>query len=240
MNLCMDVGNTKAKLAVFGKDDKLVADLTSKNVGIRKVGQINKKYSILSGIISSTRNLDPEFIDKVRKLFPLIVLSEQTIVPIQSEYETPATLGKDRLAAVVAAYRLYSDETVLVVDIGTCITYDIIDRGTYKGGNISPGIHLRIEAMHRYTDKLPRVPFKINNDIEGKSTVKALQNGAFHGTKGEIDSFIREFKKKYASLKVIFTGGDAQIMAGSIDFPVEVRPLLVLEGLNEILKYNAA
>ncbi len=236
----MDIGNTKAKFAVFSNEGNMEEYIVMANPGIRKVRQLHKKYQIIVGIISSTRNLEKEFLDKVKALFPCYILNEQTDVPIKSEYETPRTLGRDRLAAVIAANAFYPKNSVLVVDIGTCITYDIIKNGIYKGGNISPGAYLKIKAMNRYTDKLPLVELKANKDILGKSTVKALQNGAYHGTKGEIDSFIRVFRKEFDSLKVIFTGGDAKIFAEALNEKVIVRPYLVLEGLNEILKHNAA
>jgi len=240
VNLCMDIGNTKAKMAVFNAQGRIEEYSVSANPGIRSVRQLWKKFKITGGIISSTRHLDEKFLQKVNALFPCLILSEKTDVPIQSEYETPSTLGKDRLAAVVAADAHYKGKSVLVIDIGTCITYDIISEGIYRGGNISPGAYLKIKAMHRYTDKLPLVEMVVNDDIMGKSTVKALQNGAFYGTKGEIDSFIRVFNKRLGKLKVILTGGDASLFAEVLDHKVIVRPHLVLEGLNEIINYNAA
>ena len=236
----MDIGNTKAKMAVFNSDGEMEEYVVMSNPGIRKVRQLHSRHQIVGGIISSTRNLKEDFISKVNALFPCFILSKDTDVPITSEYETPSTLGKDRLAAVIAADAIYGGSSVLVIDIGTCITYDIISKGIYKGGNISPGAHLKIKAMHRYTDKLPLVELVINEDLMGKSTVKALQNGAFYGTKGEIESFIRVFKKSFSELKVVFTGGDASLFAETMDEKVIVRPYLVLEGLNEILNYNAA
>lgn len=236
----MDIGNTKAKMAVFNAQGSIEEYSVAANAGIRRVRQLWKKHHITRGIISSTRHIDQQFVEKVRALFPCIILSEKTMVPIESEYETPSTLGKDRLAAVVAADAHFKGKSILVIDIGTCITYDIISGGTYRGGNISPGAHLKIKAMHLYTDKLPLVELVVNDDVMGKSTVKAMQNGAFYGTKGEIESFIRVFNKRLGTLKVILTGGDASLFAEALDHKVIVRPHLVLEGLNEIINYNAA
>ena len=177
----------------------------------------------------------------IQKLVDLIVFDHFTSIPVTNTYDTPETLGKDRLAAIIAAQKMFPGKAVLVVDIGTCITYDLINQNKeYLGGNISPGWMMRIQAMHRYTDKLPLVEKIIHPDLIGKSTVKALQNGSFYGTKGEIESFIRQFDKRFKGLKVIFTGGDAQLFLDHMESKIIIRPHLVLEGLNEILKYNAA
>ena len=240
MNLCIDIGNSRAKMALFNSNDTLIASANNINPSIRKVKKFHKDHGIRRAIISSTRTFDQEFVNNVTEHFPVIILDAETPVPISSRYETPSTLGKDRLAAVVGAHSIYGTQACLIVDIGTCITYDIINKGQYMGGNIAPGIHLRIAAMHRYTDKLPLVDHRINDDMIGTSTVKALQNGAFYGTKGEIESFIRQFTRQFGKLNVIFTGGDAQLFADKIESKIFVRPYLVQEGLNEILKYNAA
>lgn len=227
-------------MAVF-RNGEIIDYEVMKNPGIRSVSKKIKKFHIDKAIISSTRDLKKQFLDKTSKLVKLIVLNENTSIPVKSNYETPKTLGKDRIAAIIGAYVHSSKSACLVVDIGTCITYDLISvKGIYLGGNISPGMHLRIKSMHSYTDKLPLVDAKVNNNNIGTSTVKALQNGAYYGTKGEIESFIRQFNDKHADLKVYFTGGDAQLFAHKIESKIFVRPYLVLEGLNEILKYNAA
>ena len=227
-------------MAIFDQEDSLIDSSINKSPSIRKVRYFKKVYGVDQAIISSTRILEETFIQRLNELFPYIILDAHTPIPIQSRYETPASLGKDRLAAVIGAYARYGEQACLVIDIGTCITYDVIDDGIYLGGNISPGIHLRIAAMHRYTDKLPLVDHNVNRDPIGTSTVKALQNGAFYGTKGEIESFIRQFKRQFGKINVIFTGGDAQLFADKIESKIFVRPFLVQEGLNEILKYNAA
>jgi type III pantothenate kinase len=240
VNLCIDIGNTRVKMAVF-QDREMLDYEVMKNPGIRAVRKKVKKFNVEKAIISSTRNLKEKFIEQASHEVELIILDEKTSLPVKSKYETPETLGTDRIASVIGAFSQSQGSTCLVIDIGTCITYDLISRkGVYLGGNISPGMYLKIKGMHNYTDKLPLVEIKINKNIVGTSTVKALQNGAFYGTKGEIESFIRQFKDKHDDLLVFFTGGDAQLFAYKIESKIFVRPHLVLEGLNEILKYNAA
>jgi type III pantothenate kinase len=191
--------------------------------------------------MSSTRNIDWDVIDKAKEDIFIEILDHNTRVPIENKYETPQTLGKDRLAGVIGAHVKFKGSNVLVVDIGTCMTLDVIDaKGTYHGGNISPGVHLRMQAMHRYTDKLPLVDFAINEDEIGKTTVKAMQNGAIYGTIGEIESFIRRTKKKFGDLKVVFTGGDADKFANLAETKIFVLPYLILVGLNEIILNNNA
>lgn len=240
LNLCIDIGNTRVKMAVLDIDNNIVDKKMTKNPSIRATRSLIKLHNLKGGIVSSTRNLDLVYLKKVRDLIPIIILDHHTSIPIKSVYETPETLGKDRLAGIIGAYGMFGKSASCVVDIGTCITFDVINKGIYLGGNISPGIHLRIKAMHAYTDKLPLVEHVINDNIVGTSTVKALQNGAFYGTKGEIESFIRQLKQQFGKINVIFTGGDAQLFAEHMESKIFVRPYLVLEGLNEIIKYNAA
>lgn len=199
-------------------------------------------YQITDALLSSTRNIDWAVIEKAKEFISIEALDHNTFIPINNKYETPETLGKDRLAGVIGAHAKFRHDAVLVIDLGTCMTMDVIDsEGNYHGGNISPGIHLRLMAMHRYTDKLPLVDMVVNEDIFGKTTVKALQNGALYGTIGEIESFIRRTEQKFGNLKVVLTGGDADKFANMLETKIFVLPYLILEGLNEIiLKKNAA
>ncbi len=238
--LCIDMGNTWVKYAVVSQDKKVLSFTRTKNFSKRTLGRLYKEFNLSGCILSSTRDIKKEILALLKKKKNFILLTHKTQVPIKNGYDTPGTLGKDRLAAVIGAHALYPNHPSLVIDPGTCITYDVITSdGKYLGGNISPGYYMRRQAMHRYTDKLPMVEAKENNPLLGTSTVKAMQNGAFYGTTGEMESFIRWIKKDFTGIKVLMTGGDAEMFAKHLNSKIFVLPYLVMIGLNEILTYNA-
>ncbi|MEO0341013.1 MAG: type III pantothenate kinase, partial [Bacteroidota bacterium] len=170
---------------------------------------------------------------------PLLELDHRTPLPIINQYETPETLGKDRLAAVLGAFALFPDKVALVIDAGTCVTYDLLnDHRQYKGGNISPGWQMRLDAMHHFTAKLPKPEGKILDDWLGRDTNSALQNGAYYGLLAELQAYIDKIKKKYPFVNVILTGGDADFFAKNLKSKIFVNQNLVLIGLNKTLHYN--
>jgi type III pantothenate kinase len=235
MNLIIDIGNTFIKLAIYD-DDKLLFLKRYKKVRVSDINEIRKKYPFQKAILSSVRGSHPYFIQHLQKNYHLSILSHKTKVPVTMAYKTPKTLGLDRLAAVVGAVAAYPNSKVLVIDIGTCMTFDYVDeKKIYHGGNISPGIELRLRAMHDYTSSLPLVERKKHKDILGKSTTHAIQNGAVWGMKLEIERFIEKLTMKYGRLRVILTGGDAIYFGDWIESKIFANPNLVLDGLNHIL-----
>jgi len=168
-----------------------------------------------------------------------MTLSHKTKVPIKNLYGTPKTLGLDRLAVMVAAAVTYPGKSALVIDIGTCMTYDYLEEGkNYLGGNIAPGVELRLKGMHHFTSALPLVDRAFNQEQLGKSTKTALQNGAVWGIKLEIEAFIKTLTKKRGKMVVILTGGDASYFGEQLDSKIFVAPNFLLKGLNAILEYN--
>ncbi len=239
MNLVVDIGNSFIKIAVF-KEDTILYSKYHKTFHVKDLKVLRKKYPFSRAIASSVRQNNPYFIQHLLKNYNLLLLDHKTKVPIKNMYKTPSTLGFDRLAAVVGGNHLYAKKNVLVIDIGTCMTFDYIDKaGNYLGGNISPGIEVRLKSMNEYTSSLPLVKRSNNQDILGKTTKSALQNGAVKGIKYEIESFIKTLTKKMGHLTVILTGGDALYFGELIESKIFVDPKLVLKGLNEILKYNS-
>lgn len=236
-NLVVDIGNTLIKLAVFKQRKCLYTKAYSK-VLVRDIKVLDDKYAIEVVIVSTVRKKIPFFIQHLSKNYHLILLDYKTKIPIKNLYKTPKTLGLDRLAAVVGAHMAYPSKNALVIDLGTCVKYDFIDNhGQYHGGNIAPGLEMRLEAMHQMTSKLPRVQ-KRKNNVLGKSTTEALQNGGVWGLKSEIEGFIRTLTKSRGKITVILTGGDAEYFGDMIESKIFVIPNLVLMGLNEILLYN--
>ena len=169
----------------------------------------------------------------------MIILDHNTAIPIKNLYRTPETLGRDRLAAMVGAYVQYPKQNCVIIDLGTCNTFDLVDKnGTYQGGNISPGVDMKLKAMNHFTSKLSLPVRQYNDDPIGKDTTSALQNGAFWGTIFEIESFIHRMNALFTPLNVILTGGDAEIFGSKLNSKIFVAPNIVLIGLHEILKYN--
>jgi type III pantothenate kinase len=166
-------------------------------------------------------------------------LSALTNIPVTNFYKTPDTLGKDRLAGIVAAHSLYVKENVLVIDAGTCITYDLITtKGEYYGGSISPGLNMRFKALHTFTEKLPLVSLLNFEELIGTDTNTSILSGVINGLIAETDAIIERYKELYSALKIIICGGDAQFLVDRLKNSIFAVPELVLIGLNEILDYN--
>ncbi len=240
MNLCIDIGNTRIKIGIFNKGEMVHHEVFYKKSKKEVEGLIDK-YQILKAISSSTRKSISTYEKAVKKCVPLLRLSHTTKIPIENTYLTPETLGKDRLAAVIGCTKVYPDKNCLIVDAGTCITYDMItDKKVYLGGNISPGLKMRAEAMNKFTSALPLVKIEYNANSLGKTTKTALQNGIVYGALLEIQSFIAVIKQDIGKINVIITGGDATFFGDLLNSKIFVHSFLVLEGLDVIINYNAA
>lgn len=237
--LCLDIGNTHAKFAIFNEQKEIVFSGKKEGLLVGDLNALKKQYSFKDVILSTTRNLRASFLKHLHTNYNFIHLDHTTPLPIGNLYSTPETLGRDRLAAGVGAWVEKSEDTHLVIDIGTCITYDLVYQSNFVGGNIAPGVYLRIKSMNDYTDKLPLVENTFQGNLLGRSTIEALQNGAVLGTICEIEAFIHRTKLEYGQINVTLTGGDGQFFAKQIDSEIFVDPYLVLKGLNEILQYNA-
>ncbi len=238
MQLIVDIGNSFIKISIY-ENDELQYFSRVKKFLVKDLKELRRRYPFTEGIVSTVRQKNPYFIQHLKDNYHLHILSHKSKVPVKILYKTPKTLGLDRLAAVVGAVSRFPKKNILVVDIGTCMTLDFVDkRGNYHGGNISPGIELRLKAMHHFTSSLPLVKRRVNSDELGKSTKEAIQNGAILGIRGEIEHFIKSLTKDMGQIKVILTGGDAQYFGDLLESKIFVDPNLVLSGLNEILKLN--
>lgn len=239
MNLIIDIGNSMAKAACFD-DERLVCDLTMPNTDLRRVAALARQYACSRAILSTVVTLDEAVSNQLSHLpVPLLTLSAQTPIPIKNKYRTPQTLGTDRLAAAVAAAMRFPGRDVLVVDAGTCITYELVtSAGEYLGGNISPGVHMRLEALHQGTSRLPETPGDGMLPLLGYDTDTAIRSGVRNGIRYEIEGYINELRKKYPSLLVLLTGGDSFSLDSSLKSYIFADRYLVLRGLNYILNYN--
>ena len=239
MNLIVDIGNTSAKLAVF-EEGELKECVRCSNQTLDALPALCRKYTIRKGIVSSVVSLTDEVRQVLAGLpFSMMEFNHQTPIPIRNLYKTPATLGMDRLAAVIGAYTMQPSHPILVIDAGTCITFDFIDElGNYHGGNISPGMEMRFKALHRFTSKLPEVSPEGEAPFYGQSTETAIRSGVIRGIEFEISGYIERLKKNYSSLLVFLTGGNEFSFETNLKSGIFADGLLVLTGLNRILEYN--
>lgn len=233
MNLIIDIGNTLVKYAVFN-NDQLVEILKTSEIETGKVNTLIKEFDIKNVIISSVRkemnwNLDVE----------VIHLSHKTSLPINLNYKTPETLGKDRIANIVAVSEEYPNKNAVVIDAGTCITYDFINKNKeYLGGRISPGLEMRYKSLNEFTELLPKLSVSGESKFIGDDTDSSIFSGIEQGVLSEVDSLISVFRKENEDLIVVVTGGDTFFFENALKNSIFADQNLVLKGLNIILKYN--
>ncbi len=239
MYLIIDIGNTVAKLAAF-EGDRLLEVVYDENHTLSRLPQWAAGYRFQRAILSSVVKLPEEAEARIKALgIPVIRLDGHTPLPIEVRYETPETLGCDRLAAVVGAQAEAPGRDLLVVDAGTCITYELLDaQGRYWGGNISPGIRMRLKALHAFTDKLPLVEAEGRLPEMGKDTETAIRAGVMRGVEHELNGYIESLRHKYPQLLVFLTGGDEIPFDTKLKSIIFADKFLVLKGLNHILRYN--
>ena len=212
----IDIGNSRTKWAAFSGEQMVQAgtweDETSASI-LAALTNLPPRAIILSTVAGA---LAPALEEEMRKRAPLLLLDEKTPLPFDNAYRTPATLGKDRLAAVAGAQAHYPGQHCLVIDAGTCITADFLEGGrVYRGGNISPGVRMRLQAMHTFTARLPLVESVSVNPAHllGDSTETALRNGAVWGAVLELEGLYRRLAQAYGAVQVVLTGGDSALLA---------------------------
>ena len=239
MNLIIDVGNTKIKTAVF-EDSKLIHNESiTKESFVSDAKAIIKKYECINAIISSVGSVNKSQMAELRAVINLIELDSDSKVPFVNMYGTPKTLGADRIALVSSAIASYPKKNVLIIDAGTCITYDFVNyEGNYYGGAISPGLQMRYKALHIFTEKLPLLEPSEIVELVGNSTEKSIHSGVINGVIDEIDGIINQYRKKNADLTVVLTGGDLNFLSNKLKNGIFANPNFLLEGLNTILTYN--
>ena len=247
--LAIDIGNTSVKAGVF-LDGELIGPVTrftDQEWGV--ADRLVTNLGVKNIIYSTVANVPPaKWLDEWKQSGLLVLaLSPELPLPFASLYETPATLGQDRIAAVAGSLSLSTSSapaaapTVplparLVVDAGTCMTLDLIDgQCIYQGGNISPGVRMRMRAMHAFTARLPLVEPELLSGAIGRSTEQALRHGGQFGAAYEVEGLFLRLRKNYPDLELILTGGDAELLASLLSVSTVIYPNLVLRGLNQIL-----
>ena len=240
MNLIIDVGNTRVKVALF--EENTITSLHSFDLEsiLIQLQKISNSHTVERAIISTVANIDANDLDKIKKTFPLTVLNHQTKVPFTNNYATKNTLGVDRIALAASAVKNYPTRNVLVIDAGSCITADFVtNEGVFLGGSISPGILMRYKSLHHFTDKLPELRRIDDVSLVGDSTKNSIHSGVINGVVYEINGIIEAYKLKYEKLTVVLTGGDAIFLAKRFKNGIFANPNFLLEGLNYILTQNS-
>ena len=241
MKLIIDVGNTYVKFAVF-TDAELIHKTSFKLSDFKKeYKKLKKSFPVFAAaIISSVGRLSKKQIEIIEDDVKVVELNSKTKLPFNNLYATPKTLGVDRIALVSASVNQFPSNNVLIIDAGTCITYDFItDKNDFLGGAISPGIRLRYKSLNNLTANLPLLDTCQPETITGNSTVTSIHSGVIIGVIKEIDGVIDEYQQKHQDLTVILTGGDAKFLSNQLKNSIFANSNFLLEGLNFILDYNS-
>ena len=241
MNLIIDIGNTATKLAVFQLDKIIKVQTVATKGMVFEVEKLLEKFSeIRQGLLSTVRTMDNSEVETLQKLLPIKILEASFKLPFENRYDTPLTLGVDRLALMAAAVKQCPNKNVLVIDAGSCITYDFMDSDqNYLGGAISPGLEMRYKSLEAFTSNLPLLPKSIPNQRIGSSTEASIHSGVVHGVLQEIEGTIKVYQNKYPDLTVILTGGDADFLCKQFKISIFANSIFLLEGLNFLLEFNS-
>ena len=239
MNLIIDIGNTRVKMAVFKNSELIHNEIFTSDNLLERAFYLIEKFDCKHGIISSVGAIKKNEIDEIKNKIKLIELNSTTKIPFINNYSTPKTLGVDRIALVSAAISNFPNSNVLIIDAGTCITYDFVTSdGCYLGGAISPGIKMRYKALHSFTEKLPLLELDCNYSLIGDSTNSSIHSGVLNGVLCEIDGVIDSYLIKNRYLTLVLTGGDINFLSNKLKNSIFANPNFLLEGLNKILTYN--
>jgi type III pantothenate kinase len=236
--LCLDFGNTRLKCAVFYKKElEEVIVLSGETVAV--VEDLLEKYKPSKSILSSVINHDPAIEDLLVSKTKFHKLGAESRLPITIPVGKPETVGADRLALAVAAVHLYPKKHNLVIGLGSCITYNFINKpGQFLGGGISPGMEMRFKSMNDYTALLPLVKANSNFPLVGYDTKTNILSGVILGMAKEIDGFIDEYALKYRNFNVLLTGGDMAFFVPHLKNKIFADPNLIYKGLYAISEYN--
>ncbi|MBO7221318.1 MAG: type III pantothenate kinase [Alistipes sp.] len=239
-NLIVDEGNSLCKIAVMDKSEVLF-EASAPEFDLAKVAELKEQFSIDKAIVASTRGGAEKICEKLRsEIAKVLHFSSLTEVPIEIEYSSRQTLGADRIAVAVGVVCEMGIENALIVDMGSAITYDIVENGVFKGGNISLGVAMRFKALHDYTAALPLCQATEPNGTFGNSTVEAIEQGVMQGVLYEIEGYVEHISTENHKKSIIFCGGDAESFVNRIKNAIFAPRKLMFTGLNNILEYNVS
>jgi type III pantothenate kinase len=239
MELVLDFGNSYQKIALFDHGEMIRMDQSTHTT----VSRIREFVSGSPGITASILSSVIPYPVSIRKFlgsgFSFLELNEDTPLPIINRYQSPASLGHDRLAAAVAGFNAFRGENVLVIILGSAITFNIItEKGEFLGGAISPGMNMRFRALHTFTGKLPLITFNEVRDPVGRNTEESLLSGVINGITAEVEGITEMYRKKFPGLKTVISGGDLNYFDKRLKISIFAIPNIVLNGLHQILEFN--
>ncbi|MFN3403873.1 MAG: type III pantothenate kinase [Cytophagaceae bacterium] len=236
MNLVIDRGNTLIKAAIFEKAEPVYSIKTD---DINQLRSFINQYPYNQAILASVGS-NPERISKLVDKARLHILNTDSLLPFNNKYKTARTLGADRIAGIAGAIAMFPGKPVLVVDAGTCVTYDFADQdGNYYGGAISPGLLIRFKALNTFTASLPLVSWDSSPvQLVGENTEESILSGVINGLIEEVRGICSQYRSRFKDIQLVFTGGDAKLFETTIKEVIFVVPDLTLRGLNRILEFN--
>ncbi len=240
MILTVDVGNTRIKAAVFEGSSVLEYFVFEKNELEKRIEKILEKFPNCSDlVVASVGDVEKQAFLSFEKQLNIHFFTHEDIFPFHNKYATPKTLGIDRMILAAGATLQFPKQNRLVIDAGTCITYDFIDENdNYLGGAISPGLRLRYETLHNYTARLPLLTLDEPNSYIGDSTAQAIHSGVVNGFVYEIDGFIDEYRSNFSNFIIILTGGDAEFLAKRLKNTIFANSNFLLESLSQTYQYK--
>ena len=240
MILTIDVGNTRIKGAVFEGNALLESFIFDKKELQKNIEKILKDFKKITHlVIASVGDVEKKSFSEFENQVSLHFVSHHDPFPFRNEYETPQTLGIDRMVLAAGATLTYPTQNKLVIDAGTCVTYDFIDKDNkYLGGAISPGLRMRYQALHSYTSKLPFLPLEKPKHFIGKSTSESMHSGVVNGLVYEIDGYIEQYKALCSNFIIILTGGDTEFLAKRLKNTIFANSNFLLESLNQTFQYK--
>jgi type III pantothenate kinase len=238
MNLVIDAGNTLTKLAVF-ESNEIIGLWKGPKVDWGVIESFQTRYSIDAIIVSDVTGALSNFEDRLAGKEKFIRMTPHIPTPLTIKYESVDTLGTDRIAAAVYSWAQFPGVSTLTIQAGTCITYEITNnKSEYLGGSISPGLDMRLNALHTFTAKLPLVKKEKIYFLTGKTTHESILSGIINGCSAEIDGIIDQYKEIFPDLMVVFGGGDIFFFDKRLKNRIFATANLVLKGLNIILEHN--
>ena len=239
-NLIVDEGNTLCKIAVL-EESEVLCEAVSAEFDMAQAAQMIEQFSVCKAVVASTRQGAEKIAEQLRsKIAKVLIFSSQTEVPIEVEYSSRQTLGADRIAMAVGVVCEMGIESALIIDMGSAITFDIVENGAFKGGNISLGVAMRFKALNQFTASLPLCEATEPNGEFGKSTTEAIEQGVMQGILYEIEGYVERILAKNDKKSVIFCGGDAESFVNRIKNAIFAPRKLMFTGLNRILEHNVS
>ena len=239
MNLILDVGNSLLKIALFKKSQLIQKFKFTENYK-RNIEDIISENNVTHSIISNVGRIDDSIINILKESTNLLLVSNQLKFPFKNLYKSKNTLGQDRLALVSAAAFKFPKENVLIVDAGSCITYDFKNNNNeYLGGGISPGILMRFKSLNTFTSNLPLIDFDSIHQLIGNNTKNSINSGVINGTISEINGIIQQYCEEFKNIRIILTGGDSNFLLKRIKNSIFADQNFLLIGLNKLLEDNS-